>query len=250
MPPSGSRSTSRSTRSAEFRRRRRAPFGAGSRDRPDRLPAGIGSLLASVSDGRQQSKVSYSYADLFRQRVFGLALGYSDGVDANDLRRDPMMKLATGRNPTHDLDLASRSSISRFENALSGRQVAEMGREFEEFVMRRLGKRHRKARVVILDFDSTVDPTHGAQQLSMFNGFYGTHCYLPLLGFVSIGDHAEQHLFHARPRPETVRCHRGAIPALRRAVALARRTFSRARIRGNCSAKHAPLAGPTADFGR
>jgi len=198
------------------------------------LDHGIGltdSLLASVSDGRQQSKVSYSYVDLFRQRVFGLALGYSDGVDANDLRRDPMMKLAAGRDPTQDPDLASQSSISRFENALSGRQVAEMGREFEDFVMRRLGKRHRKARMVTLDFDSTVDPTHGAQQLSMFNGFYGTHCYLPLLGFVSIDDHAEQHLFHARLRPGTVRCHRGAIPALRRAVALARRRFPRARIR-------------------
>ncbi len=188
------------------------------------------SLLSRVKDDRQQSKVSYSYGDLFRQRVFGLALGYSDGADANDLRRDPMMKLVTDRNPARGGDLASQSSISRFENALSARQVAEMGREFEEFVIRRLGRRHRRARVVTLDFDSTVDPTHGQQQLSMFNGFYDTYCYLPLVGFVSIDGHPEQYLFHARLRPGTVRCHRGVIPVLRRAVALVRRSFSKARI--------------------
>src|SRR5690606_19218686 len=90
--------------------------------------------------------------------------------------------------------------------------------------------RHRKAKVVTLDFDSTVDPTHGEQQLTLFNGSYDTWCFLPLLGFISIGDEPEQHLFHARLRPGTVRCYRTVIPTLRRTVAEVRRKFPKARI--------------------
>lgn len=59
----------------------------------------------------------------------------------------------------------------------------------ESLVIQRLGRRHRKAKVVTLDFDSTVDRTHGEQQLTLFNGFYDTWCYLPLLGgYVFLGE--------------------------------------------------------------
>jgi hypothetical protein len=34
---------------------------------------------------------------------------------------------------------------------------------------------------IILDVDSTSDPTHGQQQLTFFNGHYDTHMYHPLL---------------------------------------------------------------------
>jgi len=198
------------------------------------LDQGIGlttSLLSALGDTRQQGKVTFTYSELFRQRTLGLAMGYRDGIDSNDLRHDPMMKLATGRDPRDEDGLASQSTISRFENAPTARQVVDMGHELEKFVIGRLAKRHRNAKVVTLDFDSTVDPTHGRQQLSMFNGFYDTYCYLPLLGFISIDDEADQHLFHARLRPGTVRCFRGVIPALRRAVDEVRRRFPKARIR-------------------
>jgi hypothetical protein len=189
------------------------------------------SLLSTLRDTRQRGKVAFSYAELFRQRTFGLAMGYRDGINSNDLRHDPMMKLANGRDPLDEDGLASQSTISRFENTPTARQVVGMGRELEKFVIGRLAKRCPKARVVTLDFDSTVDPTHGQQQLSMFNGFYDTHCFLPLLGFISIDGEADQHLFHARLRPGTVRCFRGVMPALRRAVAEVRRRFPKAKIR-------------------
>ncbi|HEB52157.1 MAG TPA: IS1380 family transposase [bacterium] len=189
------------------------------------------SLLSALRDNRQRGKVAFTYAELFRQQTFGLAMGYRDGIDSNDLRHDPMMKLATGRDPRDEDGLASQSTISRFENTPTARQVVDMGRELEKFVIGRLAKRHPKAKVVTLDFDSTVDPTHGRQQLSMFNGFYDTHCFLPLLGFISVDDAPDQHLFHARLRPGTVRCYRGVMPTLRRVVAEVRRRFPRARVR-------------------
>ena len=197
------------------------------------LDHGIGltrTLLVPLDDPRQQSKVSFTFGELIRQRSYSIALGYEDGIDANALAGDPMMKLAAGRDPEADPDLASQSTISRFENTPSARQIAEMGRGLEKFVIGRLARRHRKAKVVTLDFDSTVDPTHGKQQLTFFNGFYDTYCYLPLLGFVSVDDEPEQHLFHARLRPGNARCYRSVIPTLRRTVAELRRKFPRARI--------------------
>ncbi len=203
------------------------------------LDRGIGltdSLLSALDDRREQSKVSFTHDDLIRQRTYSIALGYEDGIDANALSHDPMLKFAVGRDPDADPDLASQSTISRFENAPSSRELIEMGRKLEEFVIGRLARRYRKAKVVTLDFDSTVDPTHGEQQLTLFNGFYDTWCYLPLLGFISIDDEPEQHLFHARLRPGTARCYRTLVPTLRRAVAEIRRKFPRARIHARMDA--------------
>jgi len=187
-------------------------------------------LISALDDRRQQGKVTFSFAELFRQRIYSMALGYEDAIDANTLSGDPMLKMATGRDPKRDPDLASQPTLSRFENAPSARQMVEMQRRLEGFVIDRLARRHRKARVVTIDFDSTVDPTHGQQQLTLFNGFYDTYCYLPLLGFISVDDEPEQHLFHARLRPGNVRCYRSVIPTLRRTVAMIRRRFPRARV--------------------
>lgn len=197
------------------------------------LDLGIGltrTLVDALDDRRDPDKVWFTYDELIRQRTYSIALGYEDGIDANTMSHDPMLKLAVGRDPVADPDLASQSTISRFENAPSARALVEMGRRLETFVVGRLARRHRKAKVVTLDFDSTVDPTHGEQQLTLFNGFYDTWCFLPLLGFISIGDEPEQHLFHARLRPGTVRCYRTVIPTLRRTVAEVRRKFPKARI--------------------
>jgi hypothetical protein len=187
-------------------------------------------LVRGLEDCRQQGKVSFSLLELLRQRIYSIALGYEDAIDATKLARDPMLKLSTGRDPRDDEDLASQPTISRFENTPTAREVAQLGRRLERHVIDRLSRLHRGAKVVTLDFDSTVDPTHGRQQLSLFNGFYGTHCYLPLVGFISIDGQEEQHLFHARLRPGRARCHRGLIPVLRRTVAMIRRKWPKARI--------------------
>jgi hypothetical protein len=92
----------------------------------------------------------------------------------------------------------------------------------------RLGGRARR---VTIDLDPTDDPTHGAQQLSFFNGHYDTWCYLPVMGFVSFNDEAEQYLCAAVLRPGNVTAAVGAVGILRRLLLLIRHFLPGVRIR-------------------
>jgi hypothetical protein len=134
------------------------------------------------------------------------------------------------RDPIDGAALASQPTLSRFENGVSTRSVVRAGREFERERIERFAARHRCARRVVLDLDATVDPTHGQQTFSFFNGFYDTYCFLPLLGFLSVEGESEQHLFFARLRPGVGAGGRGLISVLRRAVASLRELLPRARI--------------------
>ena len=96
--------------------------------------------------------------------------------------------------------------------------------------------RHRKrlrgkARRITIDFVSMDDPTHGDQQLTFFHGHYDTWCYLPLFGFLTFNDEAEQYLFAAVLRPGNASAKDGTIGILRRAIERLRAAFPRARIR-------------------
>jgi Transposase DDE domain group 1 len=90
---------------------------------------------------------------------------------------------------------------------------------------------HHRARVVTIDLDPTDDPTHGAQQLSFFNGHYDNWCYLPVMGFVSFNDEAEQYLCAAVLRPGNVTAPVGAVGILRRLLMMVRQFFPGVRIR-------------------
>jgi hypothetical protein len=99
-------------------------------------------------------------------------------------------------------------------------------------VLRRHAERLRgRVRRVTLDLDPTDDPTHGAQQLSFFNGHYDSWCYLPVMGFVSFNDEAEQYLCAAVLRPGNVTAAVGAVGILRRLLLLIRHFLPGVRIR-------------------
>ena len=99
---------------------------------------------------------------------------------------DPIHKLLLGRDPVSGAPLASQPTISRFENGATRTALYRMGRELAACVIERHRRRlHGRARRVTIDLDPTDDLTHGAQQLTFFNGHYGGWCYLPLLGFLS-----------------------------------------------------------------
>ena len=84
---------------------------------------------------------------------------------------------------------------------------------------------------VTIDLDPTDDPTHGAQQLSFFNGHYDTWCYLPVMGFVSFNDEAEQYLCAAVLRSGNVGAAVGAVAMLRRLVRMIRHHLPGVQIR-------------------
>ena len=188
-------------------------------------------LAACLSDGRQQSKVAHSLEELFRQRLFAIACGYADGNDAARLAGDPVMKLLAGRDPIAGGPLASQPTLSRFENAVRRRDLLRMSVALADAVIARHKRRKRRARRITIDLDPTVDPTHGGQQLTFFNGFYDTACYLPLAGFLTFDDEVEQYLFCYVLRAGDAAAKHGAVAVLRRLLPRLRRAFPKARLR-------------------
>jgi Transposase DDE domain group 1 len=141
-------------------------------------------MAEAVGDPRQEAKVEHSLRDLLRQRLFQIGLGYEDVNDANTLRFDPAFQAALDRVPGEGSVLASQPTLSRLEENISRRDLMALGELLLELFLDRLKKRGRAARRrVIMDFDSTDDPTHGSQQLTMFHGYYDQWQYLPLLVF-------------------------------------------------------------------
>lgn len=188
-------------------------------------------LCGCLKDGRDPSRVGHKYLDLFRQRVFSIALGYPDCNDSARIGQDPVMKLLCGRSPAASQGLASQPTLSRFEHSMSGREIVALGRELEQFVIDRVRRRHPRPRLITIDLDPTVDPTHGQQRFAFFNGHYDTWCFLPMLGFISVDGDPEQYLFSARLRPGIAKEARGTVALLRRTVERLRRAFKKPRIR-------------------
>lgn len=194
-------------------------------------------ILAAFSecmeDDRQEGKVRHQLEDLLTQRVMAIACGYEDANDAAQLASDPVHKLLVGRDPRKpDEDLASQPTLSRFENSLDRKELFRMAEALAERVIERHRKRlHGRARRITIDLDPTDDPTHGQQQLSFFNAHYDTHCYLPVVGFLTFNDEAEQYLVTAVLRAGNAPGAKGAVGILRRLIALLREVFPKAIIR-------------------
>ena len=146
-----------------------------------------------LADKRAPGKIRHTLADLIGQRVFGIACGHPDGNDADHLADDPIHKLLLGRDPVSGAPLASQPTIT-------------------------------------IDLDPTDDLTHGAQQLTFFNGHYGGWCYLPMLGFLSFDREAEQYLCAAVLRPGKAVAADGTLGLLCRLLPLLRAAFPQARF--------------------
>jgi len=189
-------------------------------------------LATCIFDQRDPDMVEHTVHDLLRQRVYGLACGYTDCNDAAHLRNDPIHKLVLDRDPIDGNPLGSQPTLSRFENAASRKDLFRLGAELAEIVVdnhaRRLGG---KARLITIDLDPTDDPTHGQQQLSFFNSHYDSWCYLPLVGTLQFNDESEKYLFTIVLRPGNATAGEGAIGILRRILALLRHAFGDIRIR-------------------
>ena len=184
-----------------------------------------------LADKRAPGKIRHTLADLIGQRVFGIACGHPDGNDADHLADDPIHKLLLGRDPVSGAPLASQPTISRFENGARRTVLYRMGRELAACVIERHRRRlHGRARRITIDLDPTDDLTHGAQQLTFFNGHYGGWCYLPMLGFLSFDREAEQYLCAAVLRPGKAVAANGTLGLLCRLLPLLRAAFPRARF--------------------
>jgi len=197
----------------------------------DRL--GLTWRLASVlRDDRQPGKVAHSLRDLLRQRVFGLACGYADCNDAARLVDDPIHKLLLDRDPLDGAALGSQPTLSRFENAVGRADLYRLGTMLADTVLTHHRERLGDAvRLITVDLDATDDPTHGQQEFALFNGYYDTWCYLPLIATVTFNAEPIQHVIAALLRPGTGAATRGVRGLLRRLFSKLRTLFPRARLR-------------------
>ena len=116
-----------------------------------------------LPDLRNPFLITYTREAQLKQRVFMMMLGYEDVNDVTHLQHDPLFKdVLQG-------DLASQPTISRFENSLDKHSIFEICNAWINHYVSTLQGRKR----IVIDVDATDDPTHGSQQMSMFNGYYG-----------------------------------------------------------------------------
>ena len=162
-------------------------------------------LARCFTDHRTADLVEHSVVELVRQRIYGLALGYDDLNDHDDLMRDPLLALALdktdpeGRHRRRKRDmgkaLASSSTLNRLEltpaDATAHHRYKKVVYHPERlkalFVDLFLDSFDAPPRELILDFDATDDPLHGHQEGRFFHGYYKCYCYLPL--YVTCGHH-------------------------------------------------------------
>jgi hypothetical protein len=136
-------------------------------------------MAVHLNDWRRQKSCQHALADLLRQRLYGLALGYEDLNDHDTVRKDPGIQTAVGR----DRDLASSPTLCRFENRVDRQEMVGVSKELVEVFIDSFEEAPKE---LILDFDGTDDAVHGKQEGRFFHGYYDHYCFLPL--YVFCGD--------------------------------------------------------------
>jgi len=142
----------------------------------DRRVGLCAAVAAALDDPRRRASCAHEALSLLQQRVYGLALGYEDLNDHDQLRRDLALQTAVER----DVVLASSSTLCRWENR-ADRSAA--WRIHEVMVGRFIASFKRAPKRLVLDFDATDDAVHGKQEGRFFHGYYDHYCFLPLYVF-------------------------------------------------------------------
>jgi len=149
---------------------------------------GLTDLAAAVlSECRRGKNTRHLLAGLFRQSVFGRLAGYEDVNDADRLAHDPAMRAVVSRNGL-DRRAASTSQMGRFETVwLASEANLTALTDLSGAWIDRVNARKPQT-TIVLDMDSSVSETHGAQEGSSYNGHFGCMCYHPLFVFNQFGD--------------------------------------------------------------
>ena len=148
-------------------------------------------LAECFLDGRNQKLVEHTIEEMLAQRIYGLALGYEDINDHEQLRNDPVFGILAGRAEL-DEPLAGKSTLNRMElgTGINDRykKITFWKEAVDELMVKLFIEAHPSAPPeIILDVDTTDLPLHGKQEGRFFHGYYDCYCYLPL--YVFCGDH-------------------------------------------------------------
>jgi hypothetical protein len=171
----------------------------------------------AFTDSRRKASCTHSLEALLKQRIYALALGYEDLNDHDELRHDPALQTAVGR----DVAMAGASTLCRFENRIDRRSLWALSETLVDIFIE---SHKRPPKEIILDFDSTDDRVHGCQEGRFFHGYYDHYCFLPL--YVFCGDH----LLAGYLRPSNIDNARHALGILGLLVKRIRQAWPKARI--------------------
>jgi hypothetical protein len=146
----------------------------------DRAVGLIDGINACIPDPRNPFFIAHSQRTLLAQRIFGIAQGYEDLNDHQNLREDFLFQILCERGVRADLPLASPPTLCRLENRVDRQALARIAAVFLETFIR---SQSTVPEELILDFDPTNDPVHGNQEMRFFHGYYDQYCFLPLYVF-------------------------------------------------------------------
>jgi hypothetical protein len=201
----------------------------GATDRAIRL---VERFAACFADQRAPELVEHAVDTLLLQRVFGIALGYEDLIDHDELRHDPVMAVLAGKLAAHRSNcapLAGKSTLNRLELSRGEptryHKISHDPAAIERLFVDVFLEAHPRAPAQItLDLDATDDPLHGHQEGRFFHGYYDCYCYLPLYIFCG------RHLLAAKLRRSNIDSSAGAVEEIARIVAQIRQRWPRVRI--------------------
>jgi Transposase DDE domain group 1 len=151
----------------------------------------IARLAGCFLDGRNQTQVEHSVQEMLSQRIYGLALGYEDINDHEQLRKDPVFGILAGRDEL-EKPLAGKSTLNRMELGAGVpdryKKITFWKESMDELMVKVFVESYEKAPAeIVLDMDTTDLPLHGKQEGRFFHGYYDNYCYLPL--YIFCGEH-------------------------------------------------------------
>jgi len=187
----------------------------------------LGRLAACFSDGRDADRIAHGVEQMLSQRIYGLALGYEDLNDHEQLRSDPLFGLLAGKREL-DEPLAGKSTLNRLELVDRSARYHKIGYAAES-IDRLLVDLYMESHAappteIVLDLDATDIPLYGHQPERFFHGYYDNYCYLPLYIF------ADDQLLCARLRPSNQDASAGAVEEVKRIVAQLRERWPKVKI--------------------
>ena len=190
-------------------------------------------LRRCFTDGRAPELVEHTVETMLMQRICGIALGYEDLIDHDELRHDPVLATLAGKLQARRRDcapLAGKSTLNRLEHAPASaldryHKIGHDAAAIEAlFVALFLEAHATPPERITLDLDATDDPLHGHQEGRFFHGYYDCYCYLPLYIFCG------RHLLAAKLRRSNIDASAGAVEEVARIVAEIRESWPRVEI--------------------
>jgi hypothetical protein len=201
--------------------------------RTDRKIGLLPRVAECFSDQRDSARVEHSVVEMLAQRIYGLALGYEDLNDHEQLRHDPLLAVLAGKRELEQA-LAGKSTLNRLELAPAGMEGAAQDRyhkitysseQLDRLLVDIFLEAHAQPpQQIVLDLDVTDTPLHGEQEDRFFHGYYGHYCYLPLYIFCG------EHLLCARQRASHQDASAGALAEVERIVAQIRQRWPKVKI--------------------